>query len=87
MCSSGDQCYRYWDNCDGVAQCADASDESVACQVWPLFFFVQSSSSLVSLGPLKGLSELTQRSSKAFMHCLLPELQRYKDTVLCAGHY
>ena len=39
MCSSGDQCYRYWDNCDGVAQCADASDESVTCQVWPIIIW------------------------------------------------
>ena len=27
MCESEDQCYRFWDHCDKVAQCDDGSDE------------------------------------------------------------
>ena len=39
------------------------------------------------LGPSKGFFELTQRPFRALNspHALLPELQRYKDTVRCGA--
>jgi len=30
-CSSGDQCYRYWDYCDNEKHCLDGSDEGSIC--------------------------------------------------------
>ena len=54
------------------------------CQGNTILFCSSQQLPQLHIGPLKGFFELTQRPSRA-LNSLLPELQRYKDTIRCGA--
>ena len=76
MCSSGDQCYRYWDNCDGVHHCADGSDENAVCKLREMIvYFVPSLMTVLILTLIVIVLVLKVRKSD----CCLRDLDLHGD--------